>query len=219
MWKENRNPFLQPISRFSKDGENLNFSNARFVTTAVSADIDLPLLPCVIMAGRSNSGKSSLINMLTNKKSLARVGQSPGKTTNINIYNVDDSVLFCDLPGYGYAKRSFGERDRWAALISDFLASMGSKGVPVMGILVVDSRIEVLESDAVMADYFRSFHIEYLTAMNKSEKLKSGAAEKAFQTFGKVFTRPVFTSGVTGKGCDTVRAMIEDFASGIKYII
>ena len=189
----------------------MNFQNAEFLTTAARlADLEIVEMPSVVFAGRSNVGKSSLINMLTGRKNLARVGSSPGKTTNVNMFVIDEKLLLADLPGYGYAKRSHAERERWAALIDSFLAVVGNRKMKCLGVVVVDSKIPVQESDVTMAQYFKAHRIPYIAVANKCDKLKVSerqAAEKRFtEAFGKVF----MCSAEKGVGCDELRAKLEE---------
>ena len=124
----------------------MNFQNSVFLTTAARlADLEIVELPSVVFAGRSTVGKSSLINMLTGRKNLARVGSSPGKTTNVNMFVIDEKLMLADLPGYGYAKRSHAERERWAALIDSFLAVVGNRKMKCLGVVVVDAALFMIE--------------------------------------------------------------------------
>ncbi|MBQ5973197.1 MAG: ribosome biogenesis GTP-binding protein YsxC [Oscillospiraceae bacterium] len=188
----------------------MNYQNAEFLTTAARlADLELPELPSLVFAGRSNVGKSSLINLLTGRKGLARVGSSPGKTTNVNLFCVDGSLMLCDLPGYGYARRPHDERERWARLIDSFLAVVGNRKLPAMGVIVLDGRIPVQDSDRVMADYFRSHRIPYVAAANKCEKLKSAERTAAERRFAEVFGTVLLCSAETGLGADELRSIGE----------
>ena len=100
----------------------MNLRLSEHLTTAISPDgYPLSELPEIAMVGRSNVGKSSLINFLTGRKSLARIGNTPGKTRVINFYNVEDKLLLVDLPGYGYAKVSESEKNRWGKIIETYL--------------------------------------------------------------------------------------------------
>ncbi len=115
----------------------MNIHNAEFVTSAVKpADFIRTEKPTVAFAGKSNVGKSSVINRLLNRKNFARVGSSPGKTVHINYFDVDDKMYFVDLPGYGYARVSAGERARWGKLMEQFFAA----GLITLGVMIVDAR-------------------------------------------------------------------------------
>lgn len=151
----------------------LNVHNARFLKSAASKrDFLFDSHPLVILAGRSNVGKSSVINSMLNRKNFARVGASPGKTTQVNYFCVDETVYLVDLPGYGYAKRSFNERDRWAALIDDFFATCARyTSLPALGLLIIDARHGPLDADLTMANYFISANLPFLIVANKCDKL------------------------------------------------
>lgn len=191
----------------------MNFQNSRFLTTAARlADLEIVELPGVVFAGRSNVGKSSLINMLTGRKNLARVGSSPGKTTNVNMFVIDEQVMLADLPGYGYAKRSHGERERWAALIDSFLAVVGNRKMNCLGVVVVDAKIPVQESDVTMAKYFKAHRIPFIAVANKCDKLKVSEREEAQKRFTEAFGSVYMCSAEKGTGCDELRARISQLA-------
>ena len=130
--------------------------------------------PMIVFAGKSNVGKSSVINCLLNRKNLARVGSAPGKTTNVNYFLVANAVWLVDLPGYGYAKRSQAERDRWAKLMEDFFAE--SERITV-GIQVLDGRHKPTELDCMMTQLFMDCGCPYIAVANKWDKLKKSEME------------------------------------------
>jgi ribosome biogenesis GTP-binding protein YsxC/EngB len=147
---------------------------AEFVKTAASKkDFIHDGRPCVAFAGKSNVGKSSVINSLLNRKKLARVGSAPGKTTNINYYLVDNSIWFVDLPGYGYAKVSQAEQERWGLLVEDFFASNRI----AVGVQIVDGRHKPTELDVLMRGLFRRCGCPMVVAANKWDKLKKSEME------------------------------------------
>ena len=131
----------------------LNIHNARFVKSAAAKqDFLFDGKPLILLAGRSNVGKSSVINSLLNRKNFARVGTSPGKTTQINYFCIDEAAYLVDLPGYGYAKRSFSERDRWAALIDDFFIHCARNVLAnAFGLLIIDARHGPQDADFTIA--------------------------------------------------------------------
>lgn len=131
-------------------------------------------LPEFAFAGRSNVGKSSLINKLLNRKSLARVSGTPGKTITINFYNVDDTIHLVDLPGYGYAKRSKEEIEKWGKMMEDYLSSREEL---VQTILLVDSRHKPTKDDILMADWIRHYHNRVIVVATKMDKLKKREIE------------------------------------------
>ena len=148
----------------------VNLQKAEFVLSAVSPKHfiqDGP--PQVAFAGRSNVGKSSVINRLLNRKNFARVGAAPGKTTHINYFRIDGKLYLVDLPGYGYAKVSHQEKERWARLIQSWF---DDSGLMSLGILIVDSRHKPSADDVVMADYFKATGRPFAVVANKLDKLK-----------------------------------------------
>ena len=130
--------------------------------------------PCIVFSGKSNVGKSSVINCLLGRKNLARVGSAPGKTTNVNYFLVNDSVWFVDLPGYGYAKVSMSERDRWAKLMEDFFAESDRI---TMGIQILDGRHKPTELDCMMNQLFGNCGCPRVVVANKWDKLKKSEME------------------------------------------
>ena len=154
----------------------LNLQKTQFIKSAASkADFLFDGRPLIILAGRSNVGKSSVINSLLNRKNFARVGAAPGKTTQINYFLVDERLYLVDLPGYGYAKRSFEERDRWAALIGDFFQRCAATPSLACGASVIDARHGPLEADLTMADYYAAAGLNFFVVANKSDKLNKTA--------------------------------------------
>ena len=148
---------------------------ARFVRSAGrKADLIRDDRPCVVFAGKSNVGKSSVINCLLGRKNLARVGSAPGKTANINYFLVGDSVWFVDLPGYGYAKVSQAERDRWGKLMEDFFAGSGRIDV---GVQIVDGRHAPTALDIQMNELFAQCGCPRVVVANKWDKLKKSEME------------------------------------------
>jgi GTP-binding protein len=124
--------------------------------------------PEIALAGRSNVGKSSLINTLVNRKSIARVGNTPGKTRIINFYNVNDELMLVDLPGYGYAKVSKEEKKSWGQLAETYLTKRGSIK---MIMLLVDIRHEPTEDDILMLQYIRGSGRDIAVIATKADKL------------------------------------------------
>ena len=153
----------------------INFNKAEFVLSAVKpATFVRDGRPQVTFAGRSNVGKSSVINRLLNRKNFARVGATPGKTTQINYFRIDDKIYFTDLPGYGYAKVSKDERDRWGRLMESYFAE---EGLITLGVLIVDARHKPTPDDVTMCDYFKSTRCPMMVVANKLDKLKKSEIE------------------------------------------
>ena len=148
----------------------MNLHNAEFVLSAASlAACPKDGLPQIAFAGRSNVGKSSVINRLLQRKNFARVGEAPGKTTHINFFLVDQAMYLVDLPGYGYAKVPKAEKDRWARLIEQYFAA---PDLITLGILIVDARHKPTANDVTMAEAFRNSGRPYVVVANKMDKLK-----------------------------------------------
>lgn len=153
----------------------MNFQNAEFIKSAASVkDLVRDGRPAIAFSGKSNVGKSSVINKLLNRKNFARVGAQPGKTVHINYFLIDKTAYFIDLPGYGYAKVSKSERDRWAALMEQFFAE---EGIITLGVMIVDARHKPTADDVTMAAWFRATGCPVLVVANKLDKLKKSEIE------------------------------------------
>jgi len=154
----------------------LNFNKVEFIRSAVKpADFIRDGLPQLAFAGRSNVGKSSVINRLVNRKNFARVGASPGKTSQINYFLLDGRAYLVDLPGYGYAKVSKAERDRWGRLMEAYFAS----GLITAGVQIVDARHKPTADDVTMVNWFYDTGCPVIVAANKLDKLKKSQVEPA----------------------------------------
>ena len=157
----------------------VNLQKAEFILSAASPkDFIRDGLPQVAFAGRSNVGKSSVINRLLNRKNLARVGAAPGKTTHINYFKIDGAFYLVDLPGYGYAKVSKGERDRWAKLMECYFADRKQM---TLGVMVVDARHKPTADDCTMAQWYREAGCPVVVAANKLDKLKKSEVAGSLQ--------------------------------------
>lgn len=153
----------------------VNWNMAEFIRSAAKpADFPRDGLPQIVFAGRSNVGKSSVINRLLNRKNFARVGSAPGKTTHINYFLIDKKLYLVDLPGYGYAKVSKQERDRWGHLIEAWFSNTERMA---LGILIVDARHKPTADDCTMAEVFLSAEKPFLVVANKLDKLKKSEIE------------------------------------------
>ena len=155
----------------------MNLHNAQITVSAVSpAQYPQSALPEFAFVGRSNVGKSSMINKLLNRKSLARVSSTPGKTMTINFYNIDETIFLVDLPGYGYAKRSQEEIKGWGDMIDAYLHSRPQlKQI----FLLVDSRHVPTKDDMMMLEWIRTVRPEddVIAIATKTDKLKKSALE------------------------------------------
>lgn len=153
----------------------LNLHNAVFVRSAAGAkDFPRDGLPQVVFAGRSNVGKSSVINRLLNRKNLAKVGAAPGKTTHINYFLIDEKLYLVDLPGYGYAKVSRTEKERWGRLIESWFAD---SSLMTLGVSIVDARHKPTADDVTMAECFKATGKPFVVVANKMDKLKKSEIE------------------------------------------
>ena len=153
----------------------LNVNQAEFIRSAASpGQFIRSSLPTVVFAGKSNVGKSSVINRLLNRKNFARVGASPGKTVHVNYFLIDRKLYLVDLPGYGYAKVSQTERDRWGRLMEEFFAE---DGLIDLGIMIVDARHRPTADDVTMAAWFKDSGCRLVVVANKLDKLKKSEIE------------------------------------------
>jgi len=153
----------------------MNIHNVQFIKSAATApDILEDLLPQIVFSGKSNVGKSSVINKLLNRKNIARVSSSPGKTVHINYFLIDGRAYFVDLPGYGYAKVSKTERGRWSKLMEVYFAGAGHI---TLGVMIVDARHAPTGDDITMCQWFKSSGCPLVICANKVDKVK--ASEKA----------------------------------------
>ena len=158
----------------------LNFQKAEFVRSAAAKDGFLrDGLPQFAFAGRSNVGKSSVINRLLGRKNLAYVGATPGKTTQVNYFLVDKRAYLVDLPGYGYAKVSRAEKERWGRLMESYFEH-GAELITA-GVLIVDIRHKPTANDLIMHDWFRQTGCPEIIVANKLDKLKKSQVEPALQ--------------------------------------
>jgi len=154
----------------SEECTAMNLQNVDFIKSAVKpGDFIRDGRPNIVFSGKSNVGKSSVINRLLNRKNFARVGAQPGKTVHINYFLVDKTAYFTDLPGYGYAKVAKEERDRWGALMEAFFAA---QGLITLGVMIVDARHKPTADDVTMAQWFQGTGCPLVVVANKVDKLK-----------------------------------------------
>ena len=157
----------------------MNYHNVVFETSyGKASQLGASDLVEIAFAGRSNVGKSSLINKIFNRKSLARVSAVPGKTATINFFRLEN-VRFADLPGYGYAKVSQAEKERWAKLMESYFQEEADR--ITTGVLIVDIRHKPTANDLVMHDWFRQTGCPEIVVANKLDKLKKSQVEPALQ--------------------------------------
>ena len=152
----------------------MNLHNVEFVKSGATLE-GLPsrTLPEIAFAGKSNVGKSSVINRILNRKNFARVGEAPGKTTHANYFIVDKKCYFVDLPGYGYAKVPKSEKERWGKLMEDYFAASRID----LGVMIVDYRHPPTNNDITMANWFIESGCPFVVVANKMDKLKKSELE------------------------------------------
>ena len=147
----------------------MNFQNVEFlISAAAPKDFPRNRLPEIAFAGKSNVGKSSVINRLLQRKNFARVGDKPGKTIHVNYFLIDRKCYLVDLPGYGFAKVSQSEKERWGKLMEDYFAA----GRIDLGVLIVDYRHPPTNNDITMANWFLESGCPFVVVANKMDKLK-----------------------------------------------
>lgn len=153
----------------------MNIQNVSFIKSAASpSGFIRDGRPNIVFSGKSNVGKSSVINRLLNRKNFARVGAQPGKTVHINYFLVDNSAYFTDLPGYGYAKVAKSERDRWGELMEQYFAETG---LVTLGVMIVDARHKPTADDVTMCGWFQQTGCPLVVVANKLDKLKKSEIE------------------------------------------
>lgn len=157
----------------------MNFQNVEFlISTAAPRDFPAARLPEIAFAGKSNVGKSSVINRLLQRKNFARVGDKPGKTIHVNYFTLDRKCYLVDLPGYGFAQVSQSEKARWSKLMEDYFAASRI----TLGILIVDYRHPPTNNDVTMARWFLDSGCPFVVVANKKDKLKKSELEPNLKT-------------------------------------
>ncbi|MFN3872931.1 MAG: ribosome biogenesis GTP-binding protein YihA/YsxC [Ignavibacterium sp.] len=190
------------------------FKEQKFVKSVYSID-DLPKLrlPEIVLCGRSNVGKSSFINSLFNRKDLAKISSTPGKTRSINYYQIDNKFYIVDLPGYGYAKVSVKERKKWAKLIEDFFSK--SEYINLV-IHIIDARHKPTDLDIQLNNLLKQLNLSYIFLLNKSDKLKQSEFKQAINQLTELFPEArynentFFYSSVKGTGKKEIKSYLSD---------
>ena len=188
----------------------MNYNNAQFLASyGLSSQLPDSDRPEFVFSGRSNVGKSSLLNKLCNRKNLARVSATPGKTATINFYQVD-SVYFVDLPGYGYARVSDQERRRWDDLINSYFEAARKRAVLIQ---LLDSRHAPSADDRQMLEYLRYHGVEFAVALTKADKLKKSQMAATREEFVRICAeygcKVVFlVSSENGQGIGDLQAFL-----------
>ena len=157
----------------------MNFHNVEFLISAASTkDFPTNRLPEIAFAGKSNVGKSSVINRILNRKNFARVGEKPGKTIHVNYFVIDNKCYLVDLPGYGFAKVSQAEKERWGRLMESYFAANRID----LGVMIVDARHAPTNNDITMARWFLDSACPFVVVANKLDKVKPSQLEGNLQT-------------------------------------
>ena len=152
----------------------MNFQKVEFLISAASPkDFPQNRLPEIAFAGKSNVGKSSVINRILQRKNFARVGEKPGKTIHVNYFTIDSKCYFVDLPGYGYAKVSQSEKVRWGKLMENYFAANRID----LGVMIVDARHAPTNNDITMARWFLDSDCPFVVVANKLDKVKKSQIE------------------------------------------
>ena len=174
-------------------------TSSEFITGAVDKkQFPEDNLPEIAFVGRSNVGKSSLINNLLNRRALARIGNTPGKTREINFFLVNESLRFVDLPGFGFAKVSKKEKERWRRYIESYLLS--KRNIKAI-VHVVDARHPGLENDLIMADFLNNTELLSCIVANKIDKLKQNEIAKSAKKITEIFGKePILYSTLKNRG-------------------
>jgi len=190
----------------------MNFNNAQFEKSfGASQQLDTSDLPEICFSGRSNVGKSSLINRILGRKAIARVSSKPGKTVTINFYRVDN-VRLVDLPGYGYARVAYSEKERWAELMEGYFSS--GRNIKMV-FQLIDMRHPATDFDLDMLDFLSQMGIPYTVILTKSDKLNKTETEKRlnliYDELGDFAenTQIIPFSAQNGQGCEQIREIIE----------
>ena len=188
----------------------INFRNADLkITAGLSSQFPADLRPQIIMSGRSNVGKSSLINTLTERRSLARVNSAPGKTVTVNFYDIDGTFWLVDLPGYGFAKRSGEQRGNFSRLTDSFLTS-SLPGVRRLIIQLIDARVGITDNDSLMLDWITRTGLPCFIVATKADKLSKTALAEAMDNY-KPYGKTVAFSALNKTGTNEIRQEILSF--------
>ena len=193
----------------------MNFNQVTFEASyGLAPQLPASDLPEIVFSGKSNVGKSSLINKLFNRKNLARVSAVPGKTTTVNFFRVEN-VRFADLPGYGYAKRSKAEMDRWSGLMDGYFS--GGRNIALV-VQLLDMRHPPTADDKMMLGFLTETGLPFAAALTKCDKLKPGERKKQRAYFAdlpelRAAAAVIETSAETGEGMEELKALIENAVS------
>ncbi|RNC69231.1 MAG: YihA family ribosome biogenesis GTP-binding protein [Desulfuromonadales bacterium] len=202
----------------SYTGDHVNITSAEFVTSGTKPAHYPPAeLPEVAFAGRSNVGKSSLINVLVNRKSLVRTSSTPGRTQLINFFRVNGNLMLVDLPGYGFAKVPLEVKRQWGPMVETFLSTRENLGCVV---LILDIRREPTEEDQLMLQWLRAYDIPVLVVVTKCDKVSKNERAKQTaliaRTLGLAREEMAFFSALSKEGRDEVWKRIAEILADTK---
>jgi len=187
---------------------NINYHNADIsISVGKSTQFPKEKRPQIALSGRSNVGKSSLINTLLERKSLARVSSAPGKTVTINYYLIDGKIYFVDLPGYGFAKRSGDTKRSFSSLTEDYFLKNPSSDALALVIQLIDCRVGPTEDDSLMVRFLQDNDIPFVVVLTKTDKLSKTQKEESYQKWKSALslsTDPILFSSVTKEGKETL---------------
>ncbi|MBQ9806569.1 MAG: YihA family ribosome biogenesis GTP-binding protein [Clostridia bacterium] len=173
-------------------------------------------VPQIVFSGRSNVGKSSLINSLLGRKSLARVSSAPGKTITINFYDVDKQLFLVDLPGYGFAKRKPEDKEKWSALTDGYFTQNPNLDRISLVVQLIDSRIGPTADDEMMLNYLREAELPFIVVATKSDKLNATERKKSAELLHShpdipADTPIVFYSALKGEGKNDLWRLLSEY--------
>lgn len=193
---------------------NVNNSNIS-MTVGNAKQFPKEMRPQIALSGRSNVGKSSLINTMLSRKSLARVSSAPGKTITINYYNVDNKFYLVDLPGYGYAKRSLESKKAWSSLTEDYFVKNPSSDAIKLVIQLIDIRTGPTEDDIMMINWLIDCNVPFIVVATKTDKLSKTALANAISQLNDKYFREanielLMFSSVTKDGKDLLWSKISE---------
>jgi GTP-binding protein len=193
----------------------MNFNTIQFLKSVYSMDqLPEPLYPEIAFAGRSNVGKSSLINRLVNRRNLVKTSSKPGKTQSLNFFEVDGSLYLVDLPGYGYAQVSRGVRSSWEKLITRYLEERRNLACVVV---IIDIRHELKDHDRNLIGWLRENGLSFLPVYSKTDKLSGNrlARNSAALDAGLSLAADdrILFSAKTGRGCEALQTLLASYVN------
>lgn len=198
--------------------KKINFNNVKLLISAGKPEqFPISSSPVIAFSGRSNVGKSTLINKFLGRKSLARVSSAPGKTITVNFYDLDSAILLADLPGYGYAKRTPAERAALSKITDAFFTNNRQINKLCLVLQLIDSRIGINPDDETMLDFMNAMKIPYCVVLTKTDKLNKTDLRAAIESVSsspllaeaeEIFNRKIEVipfSALSGDGLDKVK--------------